>query len=58
MLRNLNFRAILRIFGFLFLLTLSGVLPDVGICEQAELKVAAWNIQRFGQDGKHHRDEE
>ena len=56
MLRNLNFRAILRIIGFLFLLILSGVLSDVGVCEQAELKVAAWNIQRFGQGGDYHRD--
>jgi len=56
MLRTLNFKAILRIFGFLFILTLAGVLPD-GICEPAALKLAAWNIERFGQDGKHHRDD-
>ena len=57
MLRKLNFKAILRIFGFLFLLTVAGVLPDVGMCDPAELKIAAWNIQRFGHGGKYHRDD-
>ena len=56
MLKKLNFKAVLHIFGFIFILTLSGVLPDVGVCEQAELKVAAWNIQRFGQGGDYYRD--
>lgn len=54
MLKKLNFKVILRVFGFLFILTLSGVLPGVGVCDQAELKFAAWNIERFGE---RHRDE-
>ena len=33
------------------------MLPDVGVCKQTELKFAAWNIQRFGQGGEYHRDE-
>ena len=58
MLKKLNFKVILRVVGFLFILTLSGVLPDVGVCEQAELKLAAWNIERFGQGGEHHHRDE
>ena len=51
MLKRLNFKVILHVFGFLFILTLSGVLPDVGVCDQT-LKIAAWNIQRLGEENE------
>lgn len=57
MLRKLNFKVISRVFGFLFIWTFFGVVPGVGVCDQAELKFAAWNIQRFGQGDKYHRDD-
>ena len=35
----------LEILGLIFVLTLFGVLPNVGVCRQDELKLAAWNIR-------------
>ena len=32
-------------FGLIFSFALLGVFPDVGICEQPELRLAAWNIR-------------
>ena len=35
----------LEILGLIFVLTLFGALPNVGVCRQDELKLAAWNIR-------------
>ena len=35
----------LEILGLIFVLTLFGVLPNVGVCRQDELKLASWNIR-------------
>ena len=33
------------IFGLIFIFALLGVFPEVGVCEQSELRLAAWNIR-------------
>ena len=35
----------LEILGLIFVLTLFGALPNVGVCRQDELKLASWNIR-------------
>ena len=36
---------LLGIFGFIFIFVLFGLIPEVGVCEQSELRLAAWNIR-------------
>ncbi|MYC75402.1 hypothetical protein F4X10_06485 [Candidatus Poribacteria bacterium] len=63
MLRKLSLKVLLSLLVIAFSLTLSGVeiwtdghRTVAEVPREHQLKFAAWNIQRFGQDGKYHRD--
>ena len=43
-------------FGLIFVLVFLGGIPEIGVCEISELKIATWNIENFGWDGEDERD--
>ena len=50
------YRSPVIIFGLIFGLVFLGGVPEMGVCEISELKIATWNIENFGWDGIYKRE--